>query len=543
MFDKRFRTAAAILFFAGISSIPSVVSAGGTSSARIEPHSFLRSADPIKDEYIVVLDDANPEVATYGVDAIAGQLVNKHAAQLRHSYRHSITGFSIKATEAKARRIAAEPSVAYVVENSTVHADTIQTSPPWGLDRIDQRTIPLSGTYSYTYTGAGAHAYVIDSGINVWHAEFGGRASTDYTAIDDAFGATDCNGHGTHVAGTIGATTYGVAKGVRLHSVRALDCSGSGPTDGVIAAVDWVTGNAARPAVANMSVSTSSNAALNSAVTRSINAGIVYVVAAGNSASDACSYSPSGAFYALTVGATDSNDVRASFSNGGTCVDLFAPGVGIQSTWIGSNTATNTISGTSMAAPHVAGIAAQFLQANPGAKVADVVNAIISQSSGGKVINPGAGSPNHLASSLSIGPLVAIYRYFDNSSKHFYTTSWQELGGGGNGWTFEGRVGHLSPSAAPNTQPFYRYLNTANGDHFYTADWSTLGAGIGSWKYESIIGYCPTAASPLTQNLYRYYNPSTLQHFFTNNWDELGGGGANGWMYESVACLVSVKPV
>jgi subtilisin family serine protease len=356
----------------------------------------------IKDEYIVVFNDdaIDPDVAS-------GNLIAIHGGFRKHIYRRALKGFSIHLSEKKAQKLALDPSVAYVEQDQEVSLVATQTGATWGLDRIDQRNLPLNGTYNYDFTGAGIKVYVIDTGILTSHTQFGGRAISGYTAINDGNGSSDCNGHGTHVAGTVGGSTYGVAKGATLVAVRVLDCNGDGTNSGVIAGVDWVTSDhqPGQPAVANMSLGGGASTALDTAVNNSINDGITYAVAAGNgdllgNPQNACNYSPARAANAITVGATSSNDARGSFSNYGTCLDIFAPGVNITSSWSTSTTATNTISGTSMASPHVAGVAALYLQSNPGASPATVTAAIINNSTPNKVTSPGTGSPNRLLYSL-----------------------------------------------------------------------------------------------------------------------------------------------
>jgi subtilisin family serine protease len=311
-----------------------------------------------------------------------------------------LKGFAASLSPQALEALQKNPDVAYIEADQTVSISASQSPATWGLDRIDQRNLPLNNTYIYNYTGSGVRVYVIDTGIRRTHTQFGGRAYLGTDTVGDGQNGNDCNGHGTHVAGTIGGSTYGVAKAVRLYAVRVLNCSGSGTISGVIAGVDWVTQNRVLPAVANMSLGGGASSALDTAVNNSIAAGVTYAIAAGNSNANACNYSPARVAAALTVGATDSTDARASYSNYGTCLDLFAPGSSITSAWNTSDSATNTISGTSMATPHVAGVAALYLQRYPSASPSTVGSAIINGATTGKVTNPGTGSPNRLLYSL-----------------------------------------------------------------------------------------------------------------------------------------------
>ncbi|GGT00744.1 S8 family peptidase [Streptomyces chromofuscus] len=387
--------------------VPAAVLAAGLLAA-----SPTHAADPtnirtapadsaISDSWIVTLKDT----AQASVPAVAEGLAERYDGRLTHVYRSAVRGFSVKMSSAQAHRLAADPRIARVEQDAEVRIDATQSNATWGLDRIDQRALPLSTTYTYNTTASGVRVYVIDTGVRVGHSEFGGRASIGTDTVGDGQNGNDCNGHGTHVAGTVAGSTYGVAKAASIVGVRVLNCSGSGTISGVIAGVDWVTANAVKPAVANMSLGGGASSSLDAAVQNSIASGVTYAIAAGNGnqggrAQDACGSSPARVPAALTIGATDSTDTKASWSNYGTCVDLFAPGVSITSAWIGSDSATRTISGTSMATPHTAGVAALYLAANPSATPAQVGSALTANATTGVVKSGGTGSPNRLLYSL-----------------------------------------------------------------------------------------------------------------------------------------------
>lgn len=338
------------------------------------------------------------------VQEVTRALTGRYGGTVGFVYTSALRGFSVTLPAAAADRLAADPRVAAVTPDAPVRISDVQTGAQYDLDRIDQRPAALDGRYTYGATGAGVTAYDIDTGITPGHSDFGGRASVGYDSVGDGRAGIDCNGHGTHTAGTIGGAVHGVAKAVTLVGVRVLDCGGSGTSSQIVAGVDWVARNAVHPAVANMSLGSSlgTDSAIDAAVNGLISSGVTVAVAAGNGygnglyAQNACGTSPADVAAALTVSATDSSDTRPVWANTGSCVDLFAPGVDVVSDWYTSSGATQTLSGTSMSAPHVAGAAALYLQTAPGATPAQVAGALLSSATAGAVRSPGSGTPNKL---------------------------------------------------------------------------------------------------------------------------------------------------
>lgn len=399
-------------------------------------HPYTQS-QPIPGRYIVVFwDNVNNPAAE------AANLLRASGGQLHHTYSSALKGFAASLPDAALQGIRNNPNVNYIEQDQTVSLNTTQAGATWGLDRIDQHALDLNSSYQYNYTGAAngepsspaVNAFIIDTGIHATHGDFNGRVNVGagFNAINDGNGTNDCNGHGTHVAGTVGGTTWGVAKGVTLIPVRVLNCQGSGSWSGVIAGIDWAANSALRPAVANMSLGGGASQAVDDAVAGAVSKGVTMVVAAGNSNANACNYSPARAPSAITVGATTSSDARASYSNYGTCLDLFAPGSGITSAWNTSDTASNTISGTSMASPHVAGVAALALAANMAASPWAVADFLTTNNNATSSVvgSAGSGSPNKLVYSLAagapqepMGQTVAVK--FVGSGADIYKNGWR----------------------------------------------------------------------------------------------------------------------
>jgi serine protease len=383
------------------------------AAACAKQNQIAGSTEP--ENYIVVLKKSEFQSATVSAKAARGGLrvsANAVVAQMLSDvssdhdlaepsqvFSQVLQGGVYKLSSDEAAELADNPKVAYIEKDQKVHINVqSQSNATWGLDRVDQAQLPLNKTYSYPDSaGRGVNVYVIDTGIRTTHKEFEGRAVSGFDSVDNDNNANDCNGHGTHVAGTIGSRTYGVAKNAKLIAVRVLDCEGSGTISGVIAGVEWVTAHHSKPAVANMSLGGGSSQALDDAIKASIRAGVTYAVAAGNENEDACNSSPSRVGDAITVGSTTSSDRRSDFSNFGSCVSVFGPGSDITSTWSDSDSATNKISGTSMATPHVAGVAALYLSEHASASPSEVKSALLGSSQSGRVTDA-KGSPNKLIS-------------------------------------------------------------------------------------------------------------------------------------------------
>lgn len=422
---------------------------------------FRRSSNPVPNRYIVALDPVALRSEDESSDKTAGRLAANFGGQVDKVFSHALQGFSVEMTEQAAHAMSNDPKVLFVEQDSYVSIEATQADAPWGLDRVDQRTVPLNTSYNYIKMGSGVHVYVIDTGVRTTHVEFAGRATVGYDAIYDGQNGNDCHGHGTHVAATIGGANYGVAKNVSIHGVRVLGCNGIGTVASAVEGIDWVTANHISPAVANMSMGSNASPLMDFAVQGSIDSGVTYVVAAGNSSADACNTSPARVSSAITVGASNQSDVKASFSNFGNCVDLFAPGVAIKSAWAWHDLATFSASGTSMASPHVAGAVALYLEDHPTASPAQVNSELLGDATSGQMPATTDGSPNLVLFTAPNGPtageVVVTGGVVDNDGRALkgVRVILQDAAGG------DFRV------ATTNTFGYYVFANVEVG-HFYT---------------------------------------------------------------------------
>jgi subtilisin family serine protease len=508
-----------LLFLAACSDEPAGPAADDRS-ARPETAPFERSDGDIDftDRYIVVFKDA-----TSDTDGLIDELTRGNGSQVHFRYRHAIKGFCATIPSQALEGIRRNPNIAYIEADGPVSKWGVQANPPsWGLDRIDQRNLPLNSSYTYNTDGTGVTVYIIDTGIRFDHQEFSGRASSGYDFIDNDPDASDCDGHGTHVAGTVGGTTVGVAKNVTLKAVRVLNCSGSGSYSVVIAGVDWVKNNHASPAVANMSLGGGGSLALDQAVASAVASGVTFAVSAGNSNAPACNYSPAREPSAITVGSTTSTDARSSFSNYGSCVDIFAPGSSIYSSTMTSTNTYASWSGTSMSSPHVAGVAALYLSANPGANPTQVTAAIVNGATDGVVGNPGTGSPNKLLYSLLTGsgggnpPAAPSALNAAAASSSQINLSWTDNAGDESGFLIErsldgllfsqiGSVGanvtnYSSTGLNPSTLYYFRvraFNSYGNSAYSNTASATTLAASPVTYVH---VGAANGFSTPVKNN-------------------------------------------
>jgi subtilisin family serine protease len=481
---------------------------------------FKKSRIPVPNQYIVVLEDEANLRGKGGVPERVNELSEAYHGNVGRIYESAIRGYSVEMTEEEAIRLSDDPRIKYVEEDGIITSSSVQTYPSWGLDRIDQNSLPMNSSYQYSATGLGVHVYILDTGVLTTHLDFNGRAFDSYDSIGDNRPISECNGHGTHVAGIVGSSTYGVAKEVTIHSVRVLDCVGYGTSSSVVAGIDWVTHNSIKPAVANMSLGGESSSVIDSAVTASIRSGVTYAVAAGNESADACTKSPADVPEAITVGASTYADERLSISNYGRCVDLFAPGLAIDSTWNTSDTAVAAVSGTSMAAPHAAGVAALYLEMNPGGDASGGSRRSLKQRKLRRRLQP----RKQLAKSVAFFRLCRYYSYtvaipsavpipVTHTNADTYRCTGTEFGGSisspgsiafqSSKAGFSARQGtltgnlnvpvnsnfrlHLEKKAGGNRGAFSTILSSTGGSATETISYRAK-AGTYRWRIESLVG-------------------------------------------------------
>jgi hypothetical protein len=453
---------------------------------------FMRSPNAIPGHYIVVLNQqpgfSQPESVGL-TEAMSYELAGEYGANVDQVYGVAIAGFSAEMSEYSAKLMSNDDRVAWVEEDQVAYATGFQANASWNLDRVDQRNLPLNTAYQYATTGSGVHAYVIDSGIRTSHQEFGGRASVAADFVGDGQNGNDCYGHGTHVACTIGSANYGVAKNVSLHAVRVLNCSGAGTASMIIQAANWVTANRINPAVANISIILSGGSlSLDNAIANSIASGVTYSIASGNNGMDACSFSPARIPTALTVGSVSSDDSRPPYSNQGSCVDIYAPGNSILSLSNGDDVSLRWMSGTSMAAPHVAGVAALYLEANPTATTSAVSQAILNGATPGLVTGTDGVGPNRLLYSSITGSL---------------------------------------PDAIPGHVTIIKQVINANGGTSSSTSFGYSASNLGSNSFSLVDNNAPPAD--------RYDNPNVIPVGSSSD-IVVTEGNVSGWNLSSIQC-------
>ncbi|WP_338846882.1 S8 family serine peptidase [Massilia sp. W12] len=509
-------------------------------------------------EYIVVL---KKNKMALNLQQIAENMAQTYGAQLEFVYGKTLYGFSVKnMSEAGADQLANDALVDYVIQNSMTEASAVQDNAPWNLDRLDQVLPDYDKKYEYEYTGAGVHAYLLDSGVRHTHSDFAGRVTLDMSVVTDAAGLSDCNGHGTHIAGVLGGQIWGVAKQVRMHSVKVLDCEGKGTASILIAGLEWVMTNAQRPAVLNISLTTPPHSALDAAVARTVDAGLTVVTAAGNrklvtsAIDEGYLVSPAREPKVISVGATDENDRIVHSIAAHSSIDIWAPGVRIRSASHLNDTDSVLKDGTSQAAAHVSGLVAQYLETHPNATPQEVRNVLEQNGRIGAAFSTYdedqpfyrldyLNGASHTVAGVKRSDFAPLYRFVnrDNTSRHFYWTQislgFENMNESSAVWYYEGLPGFLKRSQDADNVPLYHYHRSASGNNFYTTDWNELGGGNGDYEYHGITGYCSQTPGPKTTPLYRYYHGQKELHFYTQDYNELGEG-RDGWHKEGIACHI-----